>query len=84
MVDLGYLKWQLRRGKLELDVVLQRFLARYPLDQLAMNELKALEKVLSKSDDELLDLFLRRTVAADDDQVALIEKILSVPAGSPD
>lgn len=84
MVDLGYLKWQLRRGKLELDVVLQRFLARYPLDQLAMNELKALEKVLSKSDDELLDLFLRRTVAADDDQVALIEKILSVPAGSPE
>ena len=84
MVDLGYLKWQLRRGKLELDVVLQRFLARYPLDQLAMNELKALEKVLSKSDDELLDLFLRRTAAADDDQVALIEKILSVPAGSPE
>ena len=84
MVDLGYLKWQLRRGKLELDVVLQRFLARYPLDQLAMNELKALEKVLSKSDDELLNLFLRRTVAADDDQVALIEKILSVPAGSPE
>jgi len=84
MVDLGYLKWQLRRGKLELDVVLQRFLARYPLDQLAMNELEALEKVLSKSDDELLNLFLRRTVAADDGQVALIEKILSVPAGSPE
>ena len=84
MVDLGYLKWQLRRGKLELDVVLQRFLARCPLDQLAMNELEALEKVLSKSDDELLNLFLRRTVAADDDQVALIEKILSVPAGSPE
>jgi succinate dehydrogenase flavin-adding protein (antitoxin of CptAB toxin-antitoxin module) len=84
MVDLGYLKWQLRRGKLELDVVLQRFLARYPLDQLAMNELEALEKVLSKSDDELLNLFLRRTAAADDDQIALIEKILSVPAGSPE
>lgn len=84
MVDLGYLKWQLRRGKLELDVVLQRFLARYPLDQLAMNELEALEKVLSKSDDELLNLFLRRTAAADDNQIALIEKILSVPAGSPE
>ncbi|MDF1818481.1 MAG: succinate dehydrogenase assembly factor 2 [Immundisolibacteraceae bacterium] len=84
MVDLGYLKWQLRRGKLELDVVLQRFLTRYPLDQLAMNELEALEKVLSKSDDELLNLFLRRTAAADDDQIALIEKILSVPAGSPE
>ena len=84
MVDLGYLKWQLRRGKLELDVVLQRFLTSYPLDQLAMNELEALEKVLSKSDDELLNLFLRRTAAADDDQIALIEKILSVPAGSPE
>jgi succinate dehydrogenase flavin-adding protein (antitoxin of CptAB toxin-antitoxin module) len=84
MVDLGCLKWQLRRGKLELDVVLQRFLARYPLDQLAMNDLEALEKLLIKNDDELLNLFLRRTVAADDDQAALIEKILSVPPGSPE
>lgn|GEM_PF-2265868 len=79
MVGLGYVKWQLRRGKLELDVVLQRFVGHYPLDGMSDAELTALDHLLAATDDELLDLFLRRTVAPQAEQAALVEKILAAP-----
>ncbi len=79
MVEHGYLKWQLRRGKLELDVVLQRFVDEYPLEKMAAAELAALEQLLLVSDEELLDLVLRRKQAASPTRAALVEKIVGVP-----
>lgn len=83
MVDRGYLQWQLRRGKLELDVVLQRFVEHYPLETLVDDEVTALAQLLTQSDDELLDLFLSRQVAPEPNQRRLVEKILAAPNHSP-
>jgi len=83
MVDRGYLKWQLRRGKLELDVVLQRFIARYPLETMGDDDLVKLERLLQSTDDELLDLFLRRAAAQESALRELVEKILAVPVRPP-
>lgn len=86
MVNPGYLKWQLRRGKLELDMVLQRFIERYPLEAMDDSELEALLQLLESNDEHLLDLFLLRpqvenAQAAGSAQAQLVEKIIaaSVP-----
>lgn len=83
MVDRGYLHWQLRRGKLELDVVLQRFVEHHPLATLVDDEVTALEQLLTRSDDELLDLFLSRQTAPELNQRRLVEKILAAADHSP-
>ena len=83
MVDLGSLKWQLRRGKLELDIVLQRFRERYPFEQLSESELQALEGLLKESDDELLELFLDRHQPADPGQQKILKKILHAAHSNP-
>ena len=81
MVNQGYLKWQLRRGKLELDMVLQRFVEQHPLETMVNSELTAFQQLLAGSDEELLDLFLRKTLATAPEQAQLVEKIVaaSVP-----
>ncbi len=81
MVDCGYLKWQLRRGKLELDVILQRFVARYPLEQMDENDRQLLDGLLRKSDEDLLELILGRSVAEKVAEGRLLEKI-SAAAGN--
>ena len=83
MVDLGSLKWQLRRGKLELDIVLQRFRERYPFEQLSESELQALAGLLKESDDELLELFLDRHQPADPGQQKILKKILHAAHSNP-
>ena len=48
------LKWQCRRGLLELDLVLERFLER--ASSLSGAELAALEELLDYSDNDLWDV----------------------------
>ena len=83
MVDLGSLKWQLRRGKLELDIVLQRFRERYPFEQLSDQELQALADLLELSNDELLDMFLDRNQPSAPDQQQMLKKILDAAHSNP-
>ncbi|MBL4622353.1 MAG: succinate dehydrogenase assembly factor 2 [Immundisolibacteraceae bacterium] len=83
MVDLGSLKWQLRRGKLELDIVLQRFRQRYPFEQLSDQELQALADLLELSDEELLDMFLDRNQPSAPDQQQMLKKILDAAHSNP-
>lgn len=83
MVDLGSLKWQLRRGKLELDIVLQRFRERYPFEQLSDQELQALADLLELSDEELLDMFLDRNQPSAPDQQQMLKKILDAAHSNP-
>ena len=83
MVDLGSLKWQLRRGKLELDIVLQRFRERYPFEQLSDQELQALAELLELSDEELLDMFLDRNQPSAPDQQQMLKKILDAAHSNP-
>jgi len=50
------LQWKCRRGLLELDLVLQRFLPR-----VEEKELKALNEVLELPDNHLLDIVIGRS-----------------------
>ena len=83
MVDLGSLKWQLRRGKLELDIVLQRFRERCPFELMSEQELQALANLLTASDDDLLEMFLDRKQPSALDQQLMLKKILDAAHANP-
>ena len=53
------LTWRARRGLLENDLILERFL-RQEADTLDRREASALERLLELGDNELLDLLLAR------------------------
>jgi antitoxin CptB len=64
------LRWRSRRGLLENDIVLTRFLDRYEAD-LSDDDVLGLHQLLDQTDNELLDLILGRTeLPADLDQPA--------------
>lgn len=52
--DLERLRWRSRRGLLEMDLVLTRFIALH-LEKLDENELRAYAQLLQESDNDLLD-----------------------------
>ncbi len=56
---LRRLRWRSRRGLLENDLILERFLAREG-DSLDRTSAAALERLLALGDNELLDLLLAR------------------------
>lgn len=63
MTDLDRMRWRCRRGLLELDLILARFLERryHELDP----ELRALfNELIEQPDNDLLDLALGRTEPA--------------------
>jgi len=53
------LRWRARRGLLENDIVLTRFLDRFE-DDLSDSDVGALTLLLERSDNELMDLILAR------------------------
>lgn len=53
------LRWRARRGLLENDLIIQRFLDKYEL-HLTDEDVSALTVLLEESDNELLDLLLGR------------------------
>ena len=57
--ELNRLRWQCRRGLLELDLVLERFLERYG------ERLSSIETLLAYTDNDLLDLIRARTECRD-------------------
>jgi antitoxin CptB len=54
------LRWRSRRGLLENDLILQRFLDRYELD-LSDADVTALTQLLDLTDDDLFDLLLEKS-----------------------
>src|SRR5574340_1673248 len=68
------MRWRCRRGLLELDIVLARFVdTRY----LQLNEIerRAFESLLDLSDHALWDMIARRREAPDGEQQAVLEII---------
>lgn len=59
-LDSRRLRWRARRGRLENDLIFERFFNRYAA---ALNEadIKALSRILTLSDDVLMDILLTRT-----------------------
>jgi antitoxin CptB len=64
VAELNRLRWQCRRGLLELDLVLERFLERHG-DQLQGETLASFKTLLDYSDNDLLDLIRARTECTD-------------------
>ena len=56
---LGKLKWRCRRGLLENDLLIERFLDRHG-ERLTVRQGQALARMMDLSDNDLLDLLLRR------------------------
>ena len=54
-VEINRLKWGCRRGLLELDIVLERFLEK--------NDPRGLEELLELPDNDLLDIVMGRSEA---------------------
>jgi antitoxin CptB len=59
MSDLGRVRWQCRRGLLELDLVLARFLERH-YSSLARAEQESFKGLLEYPDNDLWDLIAGR------------------------
>lgn len=80
--EIRRLRWQCRRGMLELDYLLLRFLdLGYPaLDPVGRGEFAAL---LRQQDQDLSDWFMGRRAPADARSAALVRHILAV-AGEPE
>jgi antitoxin CptB len=54
------LRWRTRRGLLENDLILSRFLERHG-DQLTNNDMLSIETLLDLPENELLDVLLERS-----------------------
>jgi antitoxin CptB len=74
--SLERLRWQSRRGLLELDIVLERFWSR--TGALAENDALALERLLAMPDNDLLDCVMGRAEAPEAHLRAMVEKLRAV------
>ena len=67
------LRWQSRRGLLELDIVLERFWARTAA--LEEKDARALERLLGMTDNDLLDCVMGRAEAPEAQLAPMVEKL---------
>ncbi len=59
-ISLDVLKWKSRRGLLENDLILEKFFNIYG-NSLSSEDMDGLKLLLGLNDNDLLDLFLRKT-----------------------
>ena len=74
MAELDRIRWRCRRGLLELDIVLGRFLEN-ELDTLSPDEQDAFKALLELSDNDLWDLVAGRRDPDDGPQARLIRRL---------
>lgn len=65
-------RWRCRRGMLELDIVLQRFMDQYYC-QLDTEELIQFERLLLLADNDLWDLICARNTIMEDDLLPVLK-----------
>lgn len=68
------LKWACRRGMLELDLLLEKFL-KEAYDDLSEHDKNLFVQLLNYSDPELFAWLINRDMPADREMVSLIERI---------
>jgi antitoxin CptB len=73
---LDRIKWRARRGLLENDILLSRFL-KSELTLLSKDELHTLEQLLRMEDNDLLDMLMGRQTSSEANVAALIARIRS-------
>mgnify|MGYP001178177590 FL=1 len=74
---LGMLRWRCRRGMLENDLLIERFFQRHA-EQLTASQAAALTQLMDLSDNELLDLLLRRKEPEGDLDTPDIRQLLTL------
>lgn len=62
MAELDRIKWQCRRGMLELDLILEKFSRRH-LGNLDPDQLERFKELLAYPDNDLLDMVMERAAA---------------------
>ncbi|MGA7748967.1 MAG: succinate dehydrogenase assembly factor 2 [Gallionella sp.] len=77
MKNVERVRWRSRRGLLELDIVLGRFVEEH-YAKLSEKEKQAFEILLDMPDNPLWDMIAGRQEATQRDQRALLEKIRAV------
>ncbi len=77
MKNIERVRWRSRRGLLELDIVLGRFIEAHYM-QLDEAEKIVFEALLDMPDNPLWDMIAGRTEAAHSEQQALLDKIRAV------
>ena len=68
------LRWRSRRGLLEMDLILQRFLEQH-LTTLSAVEVRAYDALLQLPDNDFLDLAMGRKGPDDQELLPVLEKI---------
>ncbi len=76
-VTLNRLRWRCRRGMLENDLILTRFLDSRG-DRISDAELAALESMLQLSDNDLWEMLSGRQEPADAAMMPLLERLRAV------
>ena len=71
MAEIDRVRWHCRRGLLELDIVLNRFLDRH-FETLALQKRAALNRLLDYPDNELWDLVSGKKQPPDADTAYII------------
>ena len=71
------LRWRARRGLLENDLILTRFLDRYE-DRLSDDDVGALTRLLELSDNDLMDLILARCELAGDLDELSVHRVIGL------
>ncbi|MDV6340677.1 succinate dehydrogenase assembly factor 2 [Nitrosomonas sp. Is24] len=72
MKEFERARWRCRRGLLELDIILQRFMDQH-YAQLDQQELEQFERLLSLPDNDLWDLIAAKQINRDSDLQAVLE-----------
>jgi antitoxin CptB len=70
--DTERIKWHCRRGLLELDLVLERFVDRH-LDALNATQIEGFKELLGYEDNDLLDMVMGRAEPVNSDLSAVLE-----------
>ncbi len=78
MSELSRLRWRCRRGTKELDIILERFLAR-GYGELNEAERLTFERLLDQEDDRLQAWFLGLDAPTDRELAELVERIRNTP-----
>ncbi len=77
------LRWHARRGLLENDLLLTRYLDR-SLAGMSQEEMGMLDKLLRLEDNDLLDLLMGRSMSNDADINQMVANIREAGANGPD
>lgn len=72
MKEFERARWRCRRGLLELDIILQRFMDQH-YAQLDQQGLEQFERLLSLPDNDLWDLISAKQINRDSDLQAVLE-----------